>query len=197
MLDVEVAGADGVGAGGQRQDRIGDAPRDQERGQRAEEGEERGQVQAGAQDLGELLARRRQRQADARQPDDLAPRRGAARLRRHGDGGGARRGDDRRPQIVVALGGDAHRRRVGIGEQRAPAAPAAAAAACRAPAQRQAQDLAAARIVDADQHHVVFAEGAARRQIAQRRVAGVGAELGLRGQDGEQRVRRGARDPSR
>ena len=47
-LDVEVAGADGVGAGGERQDRIGDAPRDEQRGERAEEREERGEIGAGA-----------------------------------------------------------------------------------------------------------------------------------------------------
>ena len=36
-LDVEVAGADGVGAGGERQNRIGDAARDEQRGERAEQ----------------------------------------------------------------------------------------------------------------------------------------------------------------
>ena len=92
--------------------------------------------------LGELLARRRQRQADARQAHHLASRLRAARLRRHGDGGGARRGHDRRPQIVVALGGQAHRPRVGIGEQRAEARRAAAAAGAPAPGAGSEQDLA-------------------------------------------------------
>ena len=171
---------------GERQDRIGDAPAIKSAASAPSTARNAARYDAGAQDLGELLARRRQRQADARQADHLAARRRAARLRRHGDGGGARGGDDRRPQVVVALGGEAHRRRVGIGEQRGQARQRRRRRRAER-RQRQAQDLVAARVVDAGEHHVVLAEGAARRQIAQRRVAGVGAELGLRRQRGEER----------
>ena len=99
-------------------------------------------------------------------------------------------------RIVIALGGEAQRRRVGIDEQRRSRASGGGGGVPSAGIDRRRISLAA-RIVDAGHDDVVFAEGAARRQIAQRRVAGVGAELGLRRQAESAALPRGARDPSR